>query len=398
MAKIAPTGRPSQEEVDLAEKLVSQMEEMVSRRKEMPPILAKILGLNQQIALTGDEVLTKSGKKLKYDKETAKALIQVNDINADIMDSLSDQFDGLGGIIQKIRGIGAALKILMLNPATALLAIFGTLIALGIQFAKRVNEIRADTGVAADEAKKLAVQMKKAEISAKRFMIDSDKMKEATDALVNQYGQLNKEIVDLSVPFARLVRNGGLQADQAAEMISLLQTQEGVTKRIAMNQLEGLIHTARLEGVTPSAVFSHLAENGELFASSIGKSEKNLIKAVAAAKKLGMEFKDLTEFADGLLDITERVNKEQHLSLIFQRAISLERVAALHAAGRIEEAQRALASQLRGFGQLSELKQRQVARQTDFTVQEIRKLVTLAQEGNEITKKGWRDSRFSNLD
>ena len=53
------------------------------------------------------------------------------------------------------------------------------------------------------------------------------------------------------------------------------------------------------------------SEQSDLFASHLGQSEQHLIAAVAQAKRLGMEFGALNEFGDGLLDVTERINKEQ---------------------------------------------------------------------------------------
>ena len=47
---------------------------MVKKRKELPGIVYTILGLDKQILLTGDEILTKSVKKIKVDKDTFNKL------------------------------------------------------------------------------------------------------------------------------------------------------------------------------------------------------------------------------------------------------------------------------------------------------------------------------------
>ena len=100
---------------------------------------------------------------------------------------------------------------------------------------------------------------------------------------------------------------------------------------------------AQAQGVASGVLIDELAGNADLFASFIGKGEKNLIKAAAAAKKVGVEFGSIVELGDGLLDITERINKEQTLSTILGKQISLERFTALNAAGDTVAAQEELA-------------------------------------------------------
>ena len=77
--------------------------------------------------------------------------------------------------------------------------------------------------------------------------------------------------------------------------------------------------------------------------SFIGRGEKNLIKR---KEKVGLEFGDIVKFGDDLLNITDRLEKEQTLSIITGRQIRLDRVAILTSQGRIAEAQRELATQL----------------------------------------------------
>ncbi len=138
---------------------------------------------------------------------------------------------------------------------------------------------------------------------------------------------------------------------------------------------------AKAQGVASGVLIDELASNADLFASFIGKGEKNLIKAAAAAKKVGVEFGSIVELGDGLLDITERINKEQTLSTILGKQISLERFAALNAAGETVAAQEELARILKETGTLNAQQTRLFAQELNMGVADIQRLTGLRTGG-----------------
>ena len=77
------------------------------------------------------------------------------------------------------------------------------------------------------------------------------------------------------------------------------------------------------------------------------------MRAAAAAKKLGTNFDTLVGFGDELLNVSERINKEQLLSTILGKQISLERFTALTAQDRLGEAQEEFRRQLQGINSLT---------------------------------------------
>jgi hypothetical protein len=141
--------------------------------------------------------------------------------------------------------------------------------------------------------------------------------------------------------------------------------------------IESVSSLARAQGVASGVLIDELASNADLFASFIGKGEKNLIKAAAAAKKVGIEFGSIVELGDGLLDITERINKEQTLSTILGKQISLERFTALNAAGDTVAAQEELARLLKNTAELSPQLRRIFASELGLGVADIQRLTGL---------------------
>jgi len=259
-----------------------------------------------------------------------------------------------------MNGIASEAAGLVTNFGLALgLLVF--LVKKAFEFAKSINKAREDFGILAKDAAKVVVSLKAAEHQARLFMIDSDTFSNNFTQLVDKLGQANSEMAFFNVEFSRTLRNSGIQAENGAEFLSILMSQSGVSKELALTELDRLATMARMEKVAPAQIFEDLAADADMFASFIGNSEKELIKAASAARKLGFEFGSIVELGDSLLDITETINKEQQLSLILGKQVSLQRFAILSSQGRVDAAQRELASQLRGFSGLTALQQRQAS-------------------------------------
>jgi len=134
---------------------------------------------------------------------------------------------------------------------------------------------------------------------------------------------------------------------------------------------------AELTGLSPGIIMNEIAGQADLFASHLGQSEQNLIAAVAQAKKLGMEFSSLNEFGDGLLDITERINKEQMLSAMLGKQVNLERAAMLQAQGDEVGFMNELSSQLQGVGHLTAQQRRLFSQEMGLATADVMKLAGL---------------------
>ena len=233
-----------------------------------------------------------------------------------------------------------------------------------MRISKQVNATREQFGMSAKEALKLNFQLKKASIAAKAFGLSGEQVRESFDAVAQKFGDTSENAVQFSVELARIARNTGLGVENTTELVSLYSAAGDVTKRVALNMVETVTSMAQAAGVSRGILMKELAQQADLFASFVGKGEENLIRAAAAAKKVGMEFGGLVELGDGLLDVTERINKEQTLSTILGKQISLERFAQLNAAGELEAAQQELSNQLQGINKLS-------AQQTRFFSEQL---------------------------
>jgi len=309
-------------------------------------------------------------------KERGALEKQMYDQMGDMLNPLQTLEQGFMKIVQFAKAFTQVLKF---NPVLAIAAAMMALLALAKKVLEQVNEIREEFGLTAMNAAKVAGSIRLANFQAKRFLLDSEQVKASYEALAKTFGQLNHQTVQFSVEVARVARNTGLGAENVAELLASITAATGQSKDLALETLNTLTSFTRMEGVAPGVVLKDLAANADLFASFIGRGERNLIKAAAAARKVGMEFGSIVDFGDQLLNITDRLEKEQTLSIITGKQIRLDRVAILTSQGRIAEAQRELATQLRAVQGLSAQQVRFAAQQVGMDVNALLKLVKIGE-------------------
>ena len=387
-----------QEALDIAERISQKYGEQMKNLEKQGMIYSLINGeLDKAVlasrAITEDgkvrdgisrDILAKTEKELENIKERS-------DIEKELYKALDSQLQPLMAVEQGLKKIvmfgKQFLKLLLVNPVVAVAAAFAAVLAVAKKVLTEVNEIRKQFGLTAMNAAKLVGSIKIAELRAKRFLLDSEDIEESYKALADTFGVLNHETVQFSVEVARVARNTGLGAENTAELLASITAATGQSKDLALNSINTLTSFARLEGVAPAKVLGDLAQNADVFASFIGRGEQNLIKAAAAAKKVGLEFGSIVDFGDQLLNITDRLEKEQTLSIITGRQIRLDRVAILTSQGRIAEAQRELATQLRAVQGLTAQQIRFAAQQVGMDVNALLKLVQLGESSLREQKK-----------
>ena len=378
MAPKPPKGSRDKESKQIAEELVGLLKDQLDLEEDISSFAFKRLGVEKQVNDVTKSILSSTGKTLIVEKDKAKAAIEDVKLKTEGAKLIDNQLSGLlsmGNGMKKIvfqaRAFTAAL---LLNPFVAIGAAIVAATTALIAFAKQTNEIRENLGVSATNAAKLNIQLQIAKVRGKAFLLEAEKIESAFEALTDEFGVANGEVVSLSVELARVARNTGISAEQAAQFTSLISAATGQSKELAIASIESLAAFAELEGVAPGKILEELAENADTFASFIGNSEKELVRAAAAAKKLGANFDTLVGFGDELLDVSERINKEQLLSTILGKQISLERFTALTAQDRLGEAQEEFRRQLQGINSLTSQQIRLASDVLPGGVAELRRL------------------------
>ena len=255
----------------------------------------------------------------------------------------------------------------------------GLLIGLAVlvNLVKQANALSQEFGGGLKANRAIAAQLKLSNIRAKFFALSAEQVRSSFDAIASTFGDVSVASAKFAVDLARVSRDTGVSAENVANLVSLFNPLTNGSRQLSLDLIESVSSLARAQGVASGVLIDELASNADLFASFIGKGEQNLIKAAAAAKKVGVEFGSIVELGDGLLDITERINKEQTLSTILGKQISLERFTALNAAGDTVAAQEELARLLRNTTDLSPQLRRIFASELGLGVADIQRLTGL---------------------
>ena len=356
--------------VSLYKQLSSLEQEVTKRVKEQSGFVSGLTGeyrKQQQLR----KVLKQLAEETLSTEKKSQLEDQVKNIEKDLRnaakagDAFNNLFPSLGSGIEALESGFKSIAGLLSKPfPLGIIALLTGAVMILMRLAKQVNATREQFGLTVKESLKLNFELKKAQLAAKAFGLSAEQVSSSFEAITQKFGIVNTSAIQFSVEVARIARNTGLGVENTVELVSLFSAARNVSKDIALNMVEMVTQMATAEGVSRGILMKELATNADLFASFIGKGERNLIKAAAAAKKVGMEFGGLVELGDGLLDVTERINKEQMLSTILGKQISLERFAQLNAAGEIEAAQQELSNQLQGINQLS-------AQQTRFFAEQL---------------------------
>lgn len=288
---------------------------------------------------------TKSSEQEKKDaQEAVKLLGQTKKLEEELVEDFEGMFPGLvAGIKGLQKGFKTLNMIVMKNPLFLIPALLIGALAVLVSLVKEANSLSQEFGGGVKANIRISAELKKQTLLAKQFALSAEQVRSSFDAIANTFGDVSVGSAQFAVDLARVSRNTGVSAENVANLVSLFNPLTNNSRDLSLNMVEVVSNLAKAQGVASGVLIDELASNADLFASFIGKGEKNLIKAAAAAKKVGVEFGSIVELGDGLLDITERINKEQTLSTILGKQISLERFAALTAADDLVGAQEELA-------------------------------------------------------
>ena len=327
--------------------------------------------------------------KIDAAKEAMEDFKKEAKLSEEVIGDFEDIFPGIANGLKAIGKLQAFFnKLTKLNPYMLIVAAVLAVGAALVGVIKQANSLSQEFGGGVKANIKIGLALKANTIKAKLFGLSAEQVRSSFDAIANTFGDVSVASARFAVDMARVSRNTGVSAENVANLVSLFNPLTNNSRELSLNMVETVSALAKAQGVASGVLIDELASNADLFASFIGKGEKNLIKAAAAAKKVGVEFGQIVELGDGLLDITERINKEQTLSTILGKQISLERFTALNAAGDTVAAQEELARILKQTQGLNAQQTRMFASELGMGVADIQRLTGLRQGGMPMASAG----------
>jgi hypothetical protein len=182
-----------------------------------------------------------------------------------------------------------------------------------------------------------AAQLQMAGIAAETI---ATAMKDASSAMgSNVSGEFGADM-------ALLAARTGQTSEGIASISDTFMRLDGVSKETSLNMQEGLRTMAKQADVNLGALMEDVAEASKDALSYQIKSGPALAKAATFAASLGTKFTDIANAGKNMvLNYKDSIKAEMSLSAMLGRRVDLSQVRALFAAGRTEDAIKALKAQ-----------------------------------------------------
>ena len=270
------------------------------------------------------------------------------------------------------KGLGRG-KIAMIGIAAIGAVVVGALVKMAMASFKFANE----TGLSYKQTLKLGGALA---VNA-----------EGVKAIAEEFGNINGITTMMAVDMKILNKQYGISATASAKLLKLQTATSGMSNRQLLAQQKQVAQMARLEGVSPAAVFESMSASSEDFAKFTKDSGKNLMKMAIQAKKVGVEMGSILQAMEGSLDLESSINAQFEASVLLGRQINLDKFRQLSLAGDALGAQKEI---VRLVGSESEwnsmnlIQRKALASAVGLQVSEVSKVVGATNAVNKAQEEG----------
>jgi hypothetical protein len=371
-AQIAIAGN---NELEVTKKLKEQLAEIEDSNVEIEKALKAQLDYSQKIeknmglfgsALKGAERLTSklglSGINTVFEKAKDAAQAKAK--------ALADSGKKAGGVVNKVKVLAAGLGALgkgikeAFSFETIALGAVGLMKKLfsfikegyeeGKKAAARISgenvEIARSLGLAQGPANKLAA-------SVAGMGPTTAATKQSITAIYGALGSTEKLSKSTLKTFVQLNTFAGFSAEALAKFqkFAKLSGQDAgvMVKQMADTALEQ-IKTNKL-AISEKQLLEEVSDVSGTIKLRFAQQPKELVKAVAASKKLGLNMEQIKNAAESLLNIEDSIAAEMEAELMTGKDLNLEKARELALAGKSEEAVKLIADQMGGAAEYSKL-------------------------------------------
>lgn len=327
--------------------------------------------LDQIKAYEDDEqAITKLLKAKTKELEKEKVITEsINTVGSKLTETLGAQGD-------ELIEIGKAFKHSLISP----LALVGALIGNALEeFGKIGRESRAFLDTSKLTVKQSEHLLHYAHDLSLEYRAQGVEMKDvldSTNALVNQFGSLNR-VSDKAVEKATLLgKSFGISADNAAGVMAQLQRSTGVSAETAGNIAALGANFAKAAGVAPDAVMQDIASSSEEIATYFRGTPKDLFKTAVEARRLGLDLKKVANISQSLLNFESSIEDQMTASVLLGREINLDKARQLAMEGKLEDAAKETLSQvgsLADFNKMNAVQKEAIAKAAGLTVGDLQK-------------------------
>ena len=214
---------------------------------------------------------------------------------------------------------------------------------------------------------------------------------EGVKAIAEEFGNINGITTMMAVDMKILNKQYGISASASAKILKLQTATSGQSNRQLLAQQKQVAQMARLEGVSPAAVFESMAANSEDFAKFTKDSGKNLMKMAIQAKKVGLEMSTITGAMEKSLDLESSINAQFEASVLLGRQLNMDKFRQLSLAGDALGAQKELVRLVgseQEWNSMNLIQRKALADAVGMQVSEVSKVVGAQNKLSDAQEKG----------
>jgi hypothetical protein len=264
-------------------------------------------------------------------------------------------------IAQSFKNIGQNIKS-AISPTDLLVVGLMKLFEAAKKADENIANIRRNFGLSFNEARKVNDQFAATALTSGDITANVENLTFANQAVNNQLGIQTVYQDDLLLKTNQLISRNKLSAEAAAGFAQQVLATGINAEKLESISAQTVANIQNQTGVQLS--FNNVLEianktTGQLRANLM-RTPDGLVKAVATAKALGVEMKDIAGIAGSLLDFEDSITKELEAELLIGRDLNLEQARYLALQGKSDEA---IASLIKQAGSLEELQSMNVIQQ-----------------------------------
>jgi len=350
---------------DINEKELASLNDIIERSKELVELAKQRAEQEEAISQSGG-VFANSIKGIEglLKKAGFGDLAQKLNLKGAIRDAVTFDIKTRKpsiDIAQSFKNIGRNVKA-AISPTDLLVVGLIKLFEAAKKADENIANIRRNFGLSFNEARKLNDQFAATALTSGDVTANVESLTTANQAVNDQLGIQTVYQDDLLLKTNQLISRNKLSAEAAAGF-----AQQVLATGVSAEELESISAqtVANIQNQTGVQLsFNNVLEianktTGQLRANLM-RTPDGLVKAVANAKALGVEMKDIAGIAGSLLDFEDSITKELEAELLIGRDLNLEQARYLALQGKSDEAVAALVEQA---GSLEELQSMNVIQQ-----------------------------------
>jgi uncharacterized protein YfkK (UPF0435 family) len=289
----------------------------------------------------------------------------------------------------KVKGVLSSLTLKNVLLAGAL----GIVVALGKLFFGMIKSsfaMQKELGVGAGHAMGLNVATREAAAGGFLYGESLEDVAGRASTLVDEWGIVNQETKNAVQVATDLERNYGITATSAAAVAQMMEATSSSTKDVLLSGMTDQMKELQAQGIPVGKVMEDVASDTDFFAKFMKKGGKNVIKAAAFAKKLGMSMSTISGSANALLDWEESINAEMEASVLLGREVNMERARELAFAGDLEGMQKEIMRQVGSeadFNRMNVVQREALAAAAGLSLTDLTKMVSAEEKLTKMTGK-----------